>query len=122
MTRFLGARGDSSGTTGTAFPSALALAVTFDVSLGATCFGLVSNLVKDSRWGHTNEMITGECPQLGKVMSHAFTMGIQAQPYNTRTGKRIMTTVANHLNAHCGPEGCGYTFDTHTKRFNVHHD
>jgi beta-glucosidase len=74
-------RGDTSGRTGTAFPSGLALGSTFDPLLinevafataievranvnvdvaaggpfGSSCFGPVSNLVKDSRWYVSSE-------------------------------------------------------------------
>lgn len=47
---------------------------------GASCFGPVSNLIRDSRWGRTAEMLTGEDPYLGRVMSAAFTTGIQHRP------------------------------------------
>ena len=75
-------RGDVSGKLGTAYPTGLALAATFDPDLvrqvalqtaievrgnvneaaaagdafGASCFGPVSNLIRDSRWGRTAEM------------------------------------------------------------------
>lgn len=88
--------GDTSGQRATAFPSGIAMASTFDVSLiwdvahstaievrantnveakaqnlihpSSSCFGPVSNLVRDSRWGRTNEMVGGESPSLGRVL------------------------------------------------------
>ena len=36
---------------------------------GASCYGPVSNFIKDSRWGRTNEMLTGEDPTLGALTS-----------------------------------------------------
>ena len=141
-------RGDASGPTGTAYPTPLALAAAFDVRMvdevaratalevrgnvnaatagggtfGASCFGPVSNLIRDSRWGRTAEMIGGEDPVLGRVMSRAFTWGMQAPPLRGSgggegnggdeddAGYRMLVTIAKHLNAYTGPEGWGFTF------------
>lgn len=134
-------RGDASGKLGTAYPCGLALAASFDPALvravamqtaievrgnvnsepkgsnfGASCFGPVSNLIRDSRWGRTAEMITGEDPMLGRIMSRAFTEGIQHKPIND-SKYRMINTIAKHLNAYAGPEGWGYTFGPHAERF-----
>jgi beta-glucosidase len=136
-------RGDASGPAGTAYPTPLALAAAFDVRMvdevaratalevrgnvnaaaggggtfGASCFGPVSNLIRDSRWGRTAEMIGGEDPVLGRVMSRAFTWGMQAPPLRGShgdaeddAGYRMLVTIAKHLNAYTGPEGWGFTF------------
>lgn len=138
--------GDTSGKRATAFPSGIAMASTFDVSLvwdvahstaievrantnleakainathpSSSCFGPVSNLVRDSRWGRTNEMVGGESPTLGRVLSRSFTWGIQT---GLKGGgeDRMVTTIAKHLNTYAGPEGHGYTFSGTTERFNV---
>ena len=137
-------RGDTSGKLGTAYPTGLALAGTFDVELihaiaiatavevrgnvnadnrngtgdfGASCFGPVSNLVRDPRWGRAAEMITGECPQLGRVMSRAFTWGMQTRS-DTDSSARMLNTIAKHLNTYGGPEGTGFTFGSTADRFN----
>ena len=167
-------RGDCSGPTGTAYPTELALAASFDVQLvndiaratalevrgnvnaaaaeeeaatattpaerldppasrnsnrssssgsrsntfGASCFGPVSNLIRDSRWGRTAEMLTGEDPQLGRILSRSFTWGMQAPPLQKPeggkkvgdAGYRMLITIAKHLNTYAGPEGWGFTF------------
>jgi beta-glucosidase len=136
-------RGDVSGKLGTTYPTGLALGGTFDVELvhaiavatavevrgnvntdtgssgsfGASCFGPVSNLVRDPRWGRAAEMVTGEDPQLGRLMSRAFTWGMQSQRDN-RTGARMLNTIAKHLNTYGGPEGTGFTFGATADRFN----
>eukprot|EP00040_Diaphanoeca_grandis_P005867 m.34837 g.34837 ORF g.34837 m.34837 type:complete len:844 (-) comp17046_c0_seq1:250-2781(-) len=135
-------RGDVSGSIGTDYPSGLGMASMFDTEIvyeigkataievrgnvnrpgeisGASCFGPVSNLIRDSRWGRTNEMLTGEDPTLGRLLSRAFTWGIQSNPTGSNTTYRLVNTIAKHLNAYGGPEGYGYTFDKTTKRFNV---
>lgn len=122
-------RGDSGARSATSFPSGVALGSTFNRSLvyavahataiearagadttpgvGASCFGPVVNLVRDGRWGRTNEMIGGEDTTLGAELGVAFTRGIQAgslpaSPY------RMVNTIAKHLSAYSGPEGyCG---------------
>ena len=153
-------RGDVSGPAGTAYPTGLALGASFDPKMlhevaaataievrgninaaaepgaplsGASCFGPVSNLVRDSRWGRTAEMVTGEDPLLGRVMSRAFTWGMMMPPSQppaaaaaaaARSGgsppypRRMLVTIAKHLNTYAGPEGWGYTFGPHAARFN----
>ena len=113
-------RGDTSGKVGTAYPTGSALGGTFDVELvhaiavataievrgnvntdnstfGASCFGPVSNLVRDPRWGRIAEMVTGEDPQLGRLMSRAYTWGMQ-QRYDQSSPARMLNTIAKHLN------------------------
>jgi beta-glucosidase len=75
-------RGDSSGPSGTAFPSGIALGSTFNATcvelvafatavetranydthpgggLGASCFGPVTNFIRDPRWGRTNGAVS----------------------------------------------------------------
>ena len=75
-------RGDTNGRT--AFPSGIALGTSFNATLvqlvahataievragysinasghgGASCFGPVTNLIRDPRWGRANEMLGGE--------------------------------------------------------------
>jgi beta-glucosidase len=60
-------------------------------------------------------MLTGECPQLGRLMSRAFTWGMQQ--HNTSSA-RMLNTIAKHLNTYGGPEGTGYTFGSTAQRFN----
>lgn len=137
-------RGDTSGKLGTAYPTGLALAGTFDIELvhsiaaataievrgnvnsdtadggavfGASCFGPVSNLVRDPRWGRAAEMVTGEDPQLGRIMSRAFTWGMQ-QRLDENSTARMLNTIAKHLNSYGGPEGTGFTFGSTAQRFN----
>jgi beta-glucosidase len=144
-------RGDVSGPAGTAYPTGLALGASFDVRMlhkvaaatalevrgninaaaaaaaapvsGGSCFGPVSNLVRDSRWGRTAEMLTGEDPLLGRVLSRAFTWGMMGRPPWARQADpagryRMLITIAKHLNTYAGPEGWGYTFGPHAVRFN----
>ena len=112
-------RGDTSGPLGTAYPTGIALGGTFDIELvyaiavataievrgnvntdttengaefGASCFGPVSNLVRDPRWGRAAEMLTGEDPQLGRVMSRAFTWGMQRK-YDKASRARMVNTI-----------------------------
>jgi len=132
-------RGDVSGPNGTAYPTPLALAASFDVDLvhevalatalevrgnvnmaassshekfSASCYGPVSNLVRDSRWGRSAEMITGEDPRLGRILSRSFTWGMQTPPLREQgdSGYRMLVTIAKHLNTYAGPEGWGFTF------------
>jgi beta-glucosidase len=136
-------RGDASGKLGTAYPTGLALAASFDPALvkeialqtaievrgnvnedaaggadfGASCFGPVSNLIRDSRWGRTAEMIGGEDPMLGRIMSRSFTEGFQTK-YDNSSKYRMANTIAKHLNAYAGPEGHGFTFGPDAERFN----
>jgi hypothetical protein len=136
-------RGDASGKLGTAYPTGLALAASFDSDLveeiafqtaievrgnvnhgeasgaefGASCFGPVSNLIRDSRWGRTAEMIGGEDPYLGRVMSRSFVKGFQTK-YDGTSKYRMANTIAKHLNAYAGPEGHGFTFGPDAERFN----
>jgi beta-glucosidase len=134
--------GDTSGHLGTAYPAGLAFAASFDPQLvaevafqtaievrgnananlgtdsfGSSCFGPVSNLIRDSRWGRTSEMIGGEDPTLGRIMSGAFTRGIQ-HGYDNASKLRMVNTIAKHLNTYGGPEGWGGTFGPHAERFN----
>eukprot|EP00928_Gymnodinium_smaydae_P081459 TRINITY_DN64981_c0_g1_i1.p1 TRINITY_DN64981_c0_g1~~TRINITY_DN64981_c0_g1_i1.p1 ORF type:complete len:792 (-),score=78.24 TRINITY_DN64981_c0_g1_i1:171-2546(-) len=133
-------RGDVSGKLGTAYPCGAALGASFDVELveeiafqtavevrgnansessfGASCFGPVSNLVRDSRWGRTAEMLTGEDATLGRIMSAAFTRGMQRPAYPS-SRYRMVNTIAKHLNAYTGPEGYGHAFGSHARRFEV---
>ena len=112
-------RGDTSGPLGTAYPTGIALGGTFDIELiysiavetaievrgnvntattddgaefGASCFGPVSNLVRDPRWGRAAEMLTGEDPQLGRIMSRAFTWGMQRK-YDKGSKARMVNTI-----------------------------
>lgn len=80
-------------------------------------FGSVSNLVRDPRWGRAQEMVTGEDPQLGRVMSRVFTWGMQHR-YDRSSDQRMVNTIAKHLNTYGGPEGTGFTFGATAERFN----
>lgn len=121
-------RGDSSGRTGTAFPSGIALGSTFNDTLvnavafatavevranndvygsGASCFGPVTNFIRDPRWGRTNEMLGGEDTTLASRLGVAFTRGIQRGSVPD-SKYRMVNTIAKHLSAYSGPEGfCG---------------
>ena len=112
-------RGDTSGPLGTAYPTGIALGGTFDIEIiyavavataievrgntntdttengaefGASCFGPVSNLVRDPRWGRAAEMLTGEDPQLGRILSRAFTWGMQRK-YDKASSARMVNTI-----------------------------
>lgn len=133
-------RGDSSGPTGTAFPSGIALGSTFNESLvnavafatavetranydthpgsglGVSCFGPVTNFIRDPRWGRTNEMLGGEDTTLAATLGVAFTRGIQRGSVPA-SKYRMVNTIAKHLSAYSGPEGyCGgVSFGTQTR-------
>ena len=129
-------RGDTSSATGTAFPSGVALGSSFNATLvravarataievranydaagdtgGTSCFGPVTNLIRDPRWGRVNEMLGGEDTTLASVLGVAFTRGIQAGAAATAaagaagTPCRMVNTIAKHLSAYSGPEGYG---------------
>ena len=133
-------RGDTSGPSGTTFPSGAALAATFNPDLifqvarltalearanansggngGASCFGPVVNFVHDSRWGRTNEMLTGEDSALGAVLGAAFVRGLQSWTSATPQGERLaVTSTVKHLLSYSGPEGRGFTFGPEAQRF-----
>ena len=136
-------RGDSSGATGTTFPSGAALAATWDADLvfavarltavevkgnanadkragrnSASCYGPVVNFIHDPRWGRTNEMLTGEDTTLGAVLGAAFVRGLQSWVAATPAGPRLaVTSTVKHLNAYSGPEGTGFTFGPLAQRF-----
>lgn len=139
-------RGDTSGSLGTAFPSGVAMASSFDAGMvwavaqatavearanidlespggigGGVCFAPVVNFIHDARWGRVNEMLTGEDTTLGGVLGAAFTDGMQ-HGWEAGTGYRAIAAVVKHANAYSGPEGTGYTFGPLAKRFsyNVH--
>lgn len=136
-------RGDTSGKTGTSFPSGIALGMTWNASLvnqvahytaiearanydqgdgGASCFGPVTNFIRDPRWGRTNEMLGGEDTTLATVLGVAFTRGIQAgTAAGAGTHYRMINTIAKHLSAYSGPEGyCGgVTFATQSRFSNT---
>ena len=85
---------------------------------GASCFGPVTNLIRDPRWGRTNEMLGGECPFLAAVLGVAFARGIQrGTAEGSGSPYRMINTIAKHLSAYSGPEGyCGgVTFGTQTR-------
>lgn len=136
-------RGDTSGPTGTSFPSGIALGSTFNSSLvyevahytaiearansdiagrGASCFGPVINFISMPLWGRTNEMIGGEDTTLATIMGSAFTQGIQTgTAEGTGTNYRMINTIAKHLSSYSGPEGyCGgVTFATQSRFSNT---
>lgn len=141
-------RGDTSGPTGTAFPSGIALGSTFNSSLvqevafatavetranydthpgsglGASCFGPVTNFIRDPRWGRTNEMLGGECTTLASRLGVAFTLGIQRGSVPS-SSYRMINTIAKHLSSYSGPEGyCGgVSFATQSRfSFTAHMD
>jgi hypothetical protein len=80
---------------------------------GTSCFGPVTNLIRDPRWGRVNEMLGGEDTTLASVLGVAFTRGIQAGAAATAaagaagTPCRMVNTIAKHLSAYSGPEGYG---------------
>jgi beta-glucosidase len=134
-------RGDTSGPSGTSFPSGIALGATWNSTLvflvahetavearanadvhggGASCFGPVINEISLPLWGRTNEMLGGEDTTLASVLGVSFTTGIQTgtvkgSPY------RMVNTIAKHLSSYSGPEGyCGgVTFATQTRFSNT---
>lgn len=134
-------RGDSSGKTGTAFPSGAALAATWDPELiyrvaratavearananahggDASCFGPVLNYVHDARWGRTAEMLGGEDTTLGSVLGAAFVRGLQSYVVPSRAPGgvyRAAVAIPKHLNVYSGPEGHGFTFGPDATRF-----
>ena len=134
-------RGDTSGPTGTAFPSGAGLAASWDAELVhrvaratavearananahggfASCFGPVLNYVHDARWGRTGEMLGGEDTTLGSVLGSAFVRGLQSYVIPSRAPGgvyRATISIAKHLNVYSGPEGHGYTFGPYATRF-----
>jgi beta-glucosidase len=134
-------RGDSSGRTGTLFPSGAAIAASWDVDLAfqiarftaleaksnanvaglgasSSCFGPVVNYIHDSKWGRTNEMLTGEDTTLGSQLGAAFVRGLQSWSVATPQGLRYaVTSTVKHLLSYSGPEGYGFTFGPHATRF-----
>lgn len=136
-------RGFVSGALGTAYPTPLALAGTFNPQLvadiayytalearaamngeggrAASCFAPVVNEVRDPRWGRNQEMIGGEdAAGLGRVMTRAWVASMQAYAPGAN-GKEylLIHTIAKHINAYGGPEGWGYTFGPNAERFSV---
>lgn len=117
---------------GTGFPTLLALAGTFNVSLlaaigqvgarevrayynidrrtkglttTANCYAPVVNLVRDPRWGRSAEMAIGEDPTLGRVIARAWTAAMRGSaPGET---SKLVTSVAKHLGTYGGPEDFG---------------
>lgn len=136
-------RGFTSGGAGTAFPSGVGLAGTFNSSLvfevarwtalearastnvdgnaGTNCFGPVLNFIHDATWGRTNEMLTGEDTFLGSVLGSAFVNGLQSwrEASNVPGDFDFYSTssTVKHLNGYSGPEGYGYTFGRTALRF-----
>jgi beta-glucosidase len=135
-------RGDTSGSSGTTFPSGAALAASWNEVLvfevarltavevkgnansdpkrsnSASCYGPVLNFIHDPRWGRTNEMLTGEDTTLGAVLGAAFVRGLQSWAVDTAQGPRMaVSSTVKHLNAYSGPEGTGYTFGPLAERF-----
>lgn len=117
---------------GTGFPTLLALAGTFNVSLlaevavvgarevrayynidrrsaglptTANCYAPVVNLIRDPRWGRAAEMAIGECPTLGRVYARAWSAAMRGgAPGSTH---KLVTSVCKHLGAYGGPEDVG---------------
>jgi beta-glucosidase len=136
-------RGDTSGPTGTTFPSGAALAASWSEDLvasvarftalearsnanadkragrnSASCYGPVVNFVHDARWGRANEMLTGEDATLGAALGAAFVRGLQSWTADTVRGPRMaVSSTVKHLNAYSGPEGTGFTFGPLAQRF-----
>lgn len=124
---------------GTGFPTLLALAGTFNVSLlasvgavgareirayynidrrtaglttTANCYAPVVNLVRDPLWGRNAEMAMGEDPTLGRVYARAWTAAMRGSaPGDTH---KLVTSVCKHLGTYGGPEdngGSRFSFD-----------
>lgn len=129
-------RGDSSGKTGTLFPSGAAMAATWNRDAvfkvakftalearsnsdsGASCFGPVINFIHNPTWGRTNEMLTGEDSNLGAILGEAFVQGLQSWTAETPTGTRLaVSSTVKHLLSYSGPEGRGFTFGPYAERF-----
>ena len=115
---------------GTGFPTLLALAGTWDVRLlaavalvgarevrayynldrksknlptTANCYAPVINAVRDPRWGRTAEMVSGECPVLGRIYSRAWTTAMRGGAAANSTAK-LVSSVCKHLATYGGPE------------------
>ena len=137
-------RGDSSGPTGTTFPSGAAQAASWNADLvfeiarltavevkgnanteaperrnnGASCYGPVLNFIHHPTWGRTGEMLTGEDTTLGSVLGSAFVRGLQSWEVSTPQGPRMaVSSTVKHLNSYSGPEGTGFTFGPLAERF-----
>lgn len=138
-------RGDVSAALGTGYPTPLALGGTFDPALiyaiaqntsievrgnsneafraggirALSVFAPVVNLVRNPLWGRTQEMLCGEDPFLGRVLSRAWVSGMQSDILNT--SYRILNTVAKHYDVYSGPEGYGTTFGPNGKSWRRTH-
>ena len=134
-------RGDTGGPHGTLFPSGAGLAASWDADLvgrvarftalearananmagvgaSSSCFGPVINFVHDSRWGRTNEMLTGEDTTPGAALGEAFVRGLQSWTQDTAQGTRYaVSSTVKHLLSYSGPEGRGFTFGPFATRF-----
>ena len=118
---------------GTGFPTLLALAGTFNVTLlaavgavgarevrayynidrrtaglvtTANCYAPVVNLVVHPAWGRAAEMAAGEDPTLGRVYARAWTAAMRGGAAAGPTSK-LVTSVAKHLGVYSGPEDVG---------------
>ena len=114
---------------GTGFPTLLALAHTFNVSLlaavarvgavevrayynmdratknlptTANCYAPVVNVLRDPTWGRSAEMASGEDPTLGRVYARAWTAAMRGG--GPAGSPPIVTSVCKHLGAYGGPE------------------
>jgi beta-glucosidase len=119
---------------GTGFPTLLALAGTFNVSLlaavaevgarevrayynidrrtkglvtTANCYAPVSNLVRDPRWGRNAEMAIGEDPVLGRVIARAWTAAMRGSASGDSETSKLVTSVCKHIATYGGPENFG---------------
>ena len=118
---------------GTGFPTLLALAGTFNVSLlaavgevgarevrayynidrrtaglttTANCYAPVLNLVKNAQWGRAAEMALGEDPTLGRVYARAWTAAMRGGA-GAGGARKLVTSVCKHLGTYSGPEDVG---------------
>jgi beta-glucosidase len=115
---------------GTGFPTLLALAGTWDVRLlaavaavgarevrayynedrrsknlptTANCYAPVVNVIRDPRWGRSAEMVSGECPALGRIYARAWTAAMRGGAAANSTAK-LVSSVCKHLATYGGPE------------------
>lgn len=114
---------------GTGFPTLLALAHSWNVSLlagvarvgsvevrayynmdrasknlptTANCYAPVVNVMRDVRWGRNAEMAAGEDPTLGRIYARAWTAAMRGG--GPAGSPPIVTSVCKHLGAYGGPE------------------
>jgi beta-glucosidase len=114
---------------GTGFPTLLALASTFNVSLladvatasareirayynidrrtanlttTANCYAPVVNLIRDPRFGRSAEMAIGEDPTLGRIYARAWTSAMRGS--SRVETQKLVSSVCKHLGVYSGPE------------------